>query len=105
MESGDISDNQLSAASVFETPGNEGWQAHLARLNREGTVNGWMPIHDDKKQYIEVRSKKYHEVSCCCPCFTLNFIDKYCVLLFFNRRFKMQGSNSTEGKNIRNNTK
>jgi len=54
MESGGIADHQLSATSVYYTFWNEGWNPRIARLNREGIVDGWMPNHDDRKQYIEV---------------------------------------------------
>ena len=93
MEGEGISDNQLSATSVFENSENERWEAHLARLNREGPVTGWTPKSDEQKQYIEVSSKKCH-ASCCC--FLLLCLLRWQALrsAFFTRKFKMQDSNS-----------
>jgi len=54
MESGNISDYQLSASSVYRSFTSKRWESRLARLNKKGLVNAWMPNHDDRKQYIEV---------------------------------------------------
>ena len=63
MESGEIEDHQLSATSAYHTFWNERWAARLARLNRGGVVNAWMPNHDDRKQYIEVGWRTHWRIS------------------------------------------
>ena len=55
MEDGNIGDLQLTATSVNRAFWSERWGPERARLNRQGVVNAWMPHHDDRNQYIEVR--------------------------------------------------
>ncbi|CAK8688759.1 unnamed protein product [Clavelina lepadiformis] len=54
MENGAIGDRQLTSSSAYHTFWTDRWEPRLARLNKEGVVNAWMPHHDGRNQYIEV---------------------------------------------------
>lgn len=49
MESGKISDEQISASSSFY---DSRWLPRMARLNNED--NAWTPAEDSNKEYIQV---------------------------------------------------
>lgn len=50
MKSGKISDDQITASSVFY---DGRWNAQQARLHNED--HGWTPSTDSQKEYIQVR--------------------------------------------------
>uniref|UniRef100_H2YC92 F5/8 type C domain-containing protein n=1 Tax=Ciona savignyi TaxID=51511 RepID=H2YC92_CIOSA len=54
MEDSKIRDHQITATSVYHTFWNERWNPHLARLNKDGILNAWMPHHDGRNQYLQV---------------------------------------------------
>lgn len=52
MESGHITDDQITASSSF---GDGRWAARQARLNYD--ENAWTPADDTNKEYIQVSTK------------------------------------------------
>nr|XP_009858662.1 lactadherin [Ciona intestinalis] len=54
VETGEITDGQMTASSVYHSFWNERWNPHLARLHKEGVINAWMPHHDGRNQYLEI---------------------------------------------------
>lgn len=58
MESGAISDSQISASSVhLGFLGLQRWAPELARLHRSGIVNAWTASNYDKNPWIQVRKE------------------------------------------------
>nr|CAB3263785.1 lactadherin [Phallusia mammillata] len=53
METGKISHRSVTSSSVAHWLSFY-WNAHLARLNRGGMFNGWIPHYDDVNQYIQI---------------------------------------------------
>ena len=58
METGAISDSQISASSVhLGFMGLQRWALELARLHRTGIVNAWTASNYDKNPWIQVRKE------------------------------------------------
>ena len=54
MESGAISDSQVTASSEHRSFWGGLWKASFARLNKQGKINAWMPETDSSNEYIQV---------------------------------------------------
>ena len=59
METGKITNYQLATTSVETAWWGQKWIAHLARLHQRGTINAWMPNHNGRNQYIQVKKYLY----------------------------------------------
>lgn len=59
MESGKISDDQISASTTFY---DNRWLPRQARLNNDD--NAWTPSEDSNKEYIQVRLQDPEYLSC-----------------------------------------
>lgn len=59
MESGKITDDQISASSSFY---DERWLPRQARLNFND--NGWTPNEDSNREYIQVRTPMMQTPPC-----------------------------------------
>lgn len=72
MESGKISDDQITASTTFY---DNRWLPRQARLNNND--NAWTPSEDSNKEYIQVRLYLGHYI------FDLHF---FCCFLFPKKR-------------------
>ncbi|XP_076119380.1 coagulation factor V [Alosa pseudoharengus] len=54
MKSGDIGDQQIKASSAASNWYAGTWEAWLARLDRQGTVNAWQAKYNDMQQWLQI---------------------------------------------------
>lgn len=56
MKSRLISDQQITASSVFKTWGIDAftWHPHYARLDMTGKTNAWTALHNDQSEWLQV---------------------------------------------------
>jgi len=56
MKSRLISDQQISASSVFKTWGIDAftWHPHYARLDKTGKTNAWTALHNGQSEWLQV---------------------------------------------------
>lgn len=56
MKSRLISDQQITASSVFKTWGIDAftWHPHYARLDKTGKTNAWTALHDGQSEWLQV---------------------------------------------------
>lgn len=56
MKSRLISDQQITASSVFKTWGIDAftWYPHYARLDKMGKTNAWTALHNDQSEWLQV---------------------------------------------------
>ncbi|XP_073711368.1 coagulation factor V [Misgurnus anguillicaudatus] len=54
MQSGDITDNQITASTVAFNWYTKHWHPWYARLNKQGTTNAWQAKNNDMQQWIQV---------------------------------------------------
>ncbi|XP_062865444.1 neuropilin-2a [Trichomycterus rosablanca] len=88
MESGKISDDQISASSSFY---DGRWMPHLARLNNED--NAWTPAEDSNKEYIQV---DLHFLKVLTGIATQGAISKETTKSYYVTTFKLEVSTNGE---------
>lgn len=78
MESGKITDDQISASTSFY---DERWLPRQARLNFND--NGWTPNEDSNREYIQVKLQviQMMETPRCRDKYVKNWIDRICQFL------------------------
>lgn len=56
MKSNQISDQQITASSVFKTWGIDAftWHPHYARLDKTGKTNAWTALHNGQAEWLQV---------------------------------------------------
>lgn len=56
MKSHQISDQQITASSVFKTWGIDAftWHPHYARLDKMGKTNAWTALHNGQAEWLQV---------------------------------------------------
>ncbi|XP_012693029.2 coagulation factor V [Clupea harengus] len=54
MKSGDIRDQQITASSTASNWYAGTWEAWLARVDRQGTVNAWQAKHNNRNQWLQI---------------------------------------------------
>lgn len=76
MESGKISDEQISASSSFY---DGRWLPRMARLNNED--NAWTPAEDSNKEYIQVSITQTPLKPCVCRlCWEWRCVEKPTII-------------------------
>ncbi|MBN3298895.1 NRP2 protein, partial [Amia calva] len=88
MESGKISDDQITASSSFY---DGRWSAKQARLNNED--NGWTPSEDSNKEYIQV---DLHFLKMLTGVATQGAISKETLKIYYVTTFKLEVSTNGE---------
>ncbi|KAJ8350373.1 hypothetical protein SKAU_G00255030 [Synaphobranchus kaupii] len=63
MESGRISDLQITASTVATSWFSGPWQPWLARLNRQGAVNAWQAKANNMQQWLQVELKEVKKIT------------------------------------------
>lgn len=61
MKSRLISDQQITASSVFKTWGIDAftWHPHYARLDKTGKTNAWTALHNGQSEWLQVGTGGY----------------------------------------------
>jgi len=59
LEDGSFPGELITATTVNSAFWGPDWLPGLARLNKEGYVNAWMPNHDGRNQYIQLEFPEY----------------------------------------------
>ncbi|XP_074862863.1 lactadherin isoform X2 [Carettochelys insculpta] len=65
MKSRLISDQQITASSVFKTWGIDGftWYPHYARLDKAGKTNAWTALNNDQSQWLQIDLRTQKKVT------------------------------------------
>ncbi|XP_062390504.1 coagulation factor V-like isoform X2 [Sardina pilchardus] len=63
MKNGDIGDQQIQASSAASNWYLGTWEAWLARLDRQGTVNAWQAKHNDMHQWLQIELKDVKKIT------------------------------------------
>ncbi|KAI5621196.1 coagulation factor V precursor, partial [Silurus asotus] len=63
MQSGHISDNQITASSVASYWYSSLWQPSLARLDRQGSVNAWQAKSNDIQPWLQIELKDVKKIT------------------------------------------
>nr|XP_020442633.1 coagulation factor V [Monopterus albus] len=63
MESGLIEDHQITASSSASSWYGGPWKPHLARLNKQGTINAWQAKYCDMSQWLQVELPKKKKIT------------------------------------------
>ncbi|KAM9486470.1 coagulation factor V isoform 2-T2 [Clarias gariepinus] len=63
MQSGEISDKQITASSVASNWYSSLWQPWLARLDKQGSVNAWQSKSNDMQPWLQIELKDVKKVT------------------------------------------
>uniref|UniRef100_A0A8C8AQ69 Milk fat globule EGF and factor V/VIII domain containing n=1 Tax=Otus sunia TaxID=257818 RepID=A0A8C8AQ69_9STRI len=65
MKSRLISDQQITASSVFKTWGIDAftWHPHYARLDKTGKTNAWTALHNDRSEWLQIDLRDQKKVT------------------------------------------
>uniref|UniRef100_A0A8C3LIA4 Milk fat globule-EGF factor 8 protein n=1 Tax=Chrysolophus pictus TaxID=9089 RepID=A0A8C3LIA4_CHRPC len=65
MKSRLISDQQITASSVFKTWGIDAftWYPHYARLDKMGKTNAWTALHNDQSEWLQIDLRDQKKVT------------------------------------------
>ncbi|KAL2081363.1 hypothetical protein ACEWY4_023216 [Coilia grayii] len=63
MKSGDIRDQKITASSTASNWYVGTWEAWLARLDKQGTVNAWQAKHNDMNQWLQVELQDVKKIT------------------------------------------
>uniref|UniRef100_A0A674D025 ferroxidase n=1 Tax=Salmo trutta TaxID=8032 RepID=A0A674D025_SALTR len=63
MESRRIEDHRITASSTASSWYSGSWQASLARLNKQGTINAWQAKNNNKNQWLQVELAQVKKIT------------------------------------------
>uniref|UniRef100_A0A8C0IL13 Milk fat globule EGF and factor V/VIII domain containing n=1 Tax=Chelonoidis abingdonii TaxID=106734 RepID=A0A8C0IL13_CHEAB len=65
MKSRLISDQQITASSIYKTWGIDGftWYPHYARLDKTGKTNAWTALNNDQSEWLQIFQGNYDNTS------------------------------------------
>lgn len=63
MESRRIEDHRITASSTASSWYSGSWQASLARLNTQGTINAWQAKNNNKNQWLQVELAQVKKIT------------------------------------------